>query len=328
MVNGGRWAFALWGCAVRIQNRRFSFRFGAARWLVIWWAVVSGSIHLPAQDSQECGDGAKGMKGGIVASPPDGALALSSAGVGSSEGRSSPESAARDEPRSGPVSPQVIEEIQGHLDALNAMRKEAGSPCYSPKYIYVVDPQAQRMHILFAKDYQMACTLPVGTGVRGVGFGSSQTPPGFYTMGGVRIAKDASADIQTGSNLAGISGVFAELHFPPDYPDVANRGRIPVNVVMHSYNPKASNMLRKRYEEGLIGKVPCTMGCPVFKPEDAPVVAPYFEQSAGEFDAASKPGAALRELIRTGKVVEHSRKQLGDVIFVINSTELQAAKTQ
>lgn len=288
------------------------------RCLVICESLFCWSFHLQAQEPSASVDLPSQAIGDVSLQPP-------STGTAPQEGHPSPDSPAGSEPPLAPVDPGVVEEIQARIDSLNESLKQSGSPGYSPKYVYVVDPRAQRMHILFAKDYQLACTLPVGTGSRGVGFESSQTPPGFYTMGGVRIAKDASSGIQTGSHLAGISGVFAELHFPPDHPDVATRGRIPINVVMHSYNPKASNMLRKRFESGLIGKVPCTMGCPVFNPQDAPIVAPYLEQSAGEFDPASKPGPALRELLRSGQVVEHSRKQLGDVIFVIDPRKLETA---
>ena len=288
------------------------------RWAVIFWSLFCWAFPLHAQNPRGCNTETKDIDEVSVDPPPGERPAVPPVDGVPQTGNSFPESAMEEEAQIAPVSSQVIEEIRSHIDALNEVLKESGSPCYSPKYIYVVDPKTQRMHILFAKSYGLACTLPAGTGSRGVGFGSSQTPPGFYTMGGVRIAKDASSDIQTGSNLAGISGVFAELHYPPDHPKVAERGKIPINVVMHSYNPKASNMLRNRFEKGLIGKVPCTMGCPVFNPQDAPVVAPYFEQSAGEFDPASKPGPALRELLRTGKVVEYTHKRIGDVIFVIN----------
>lgn len=296
----------------------------SVRWSAICGSLVCWSFWLHAEDLHERGNVTQVVKEVVgEPSPAEKPMVLSTGAAGDPQ-----KSLMESESQTPPISPQVIEEIRGHIDALNQALQESGAPGYCPKYIYVIAPEAQRMHILLAENFQMACTLPVATGIRGVGFGRSQTPPGFYTMGGVRIARNASADIQTGSNLAGISGVFAELHYPPDHPSVADRGRIPINVVMHSYNPKASDMLRKRYEGKLVGKVPCTMGCPVFSPEDAPVVAPYLEQSAGEFDPASKPGPALRELLRTGQVVEYARKQLGDVIYVINPTKPGIAHVQ
>jgi hypothetical protein len=215
------------------------------------------------------------------------------------------------------VSLAVVDEIRVHIDAV----RKSGERHYIPELIYVVDPSAQRMHILNGKTYQLEKTLLTGTGSNGVGFKGGQTPPGFYTMGGVRIAKNASASIQTGDTRSGVSGVYAELLYPPTHEDPAKRGKVPINVVIHSFNPAVSEMLRRRHEDGLIGKVPCTTGCPVLRPQDTAILAPYLIRSAGRFDPGTKPGDSLRALIRSKQVTEHSRRGLGDPIFIINPTK-------
>lgn len=213
-----------------------------------------------------------------------------------------------------PVTVNTIQEIQREIQAVQS----AGHPRYQPQFIYVVDPSAQRLHVLSGQTFEIKLTLPAGTGAKGVGFADGQTPPGFFTMGGVRIAKDASASIQTGDSRPGVSGIYAELLYPPHFPDRTKRGKVPINVVIHSFNPKVSESLRRRYEDGLIGKEPCTTGCPVVHPNDAIKLAPYLKESAGSFDPATRAGAKLSELIRKKLVLEYSHRfRLGDAIYII-----------
>jgi hypothetical protein len=84
-------------------------------------------------------------------------------------------------------------------------------------------------------------------------------------------------------------------------------------------------MLRQRHEKGLIGKEPCTTGCPVVRPQDSIRLVPFLKESYGAFDPATKPNPALRTLIRQGKVAEFSRakllgasRKLGDPIYILN----------
>lgn len=226
-----------------------------------------------------------------------------------------------------PVTLTAIQEIQAQIDAV----RNAGHPRYQPRHVYVVDPATQRLHILAPGSFQVELTLLAGTGSNGVGFGDGQTPPGFYTMGGVRIARNASSDIQTGDSRPGVSGVYAELLYPPTHPEKAKRGRVPINVVIHSFNPKVSATLRRRHEDGLIGKQPCTTGCPVVRPQDAIQLVPFLKESAGSFDPATKAGPALRELIRKGAVTEYPKlrlgDRLGDPIYILNPAKAAPAAT-
>lgn len=198
-------------------------------------------------------------------------------------------------------------------------QKSAGFPDYDPTYAYVVDPSKQEMTVIYLRSRAPVLKIPVGTGKRGLGFGGAQTPIGFFTMGGVRIAKDASAYIQTGDSRTGVSGIYAEMLYPPSHPTQRLQGRVPNNVIIHGFNPSVSQMLRDRHRKNLIGNVPCTTGCPVPKIEDLPKLVPFIKESAGEFDPASKPNSALRSLIRSRKVVEYSRKgELGDPILILD----------
>lgn len=213
-----------------------------------------------------------------------------------------------------PVTVNTIQEIQRQIQAV----QNAGHPRYQPQFVYVVDPSTQRLHVLSGDSFEVKLTLPAGTGAKGVGFADGQTPPGFYTMGGVRIAKDASASIQTGDSRPGVSGIYAELLYPPQFPDKAKRGKVPINVVIHSFNPKVSEALRRRYEDGLIGKEPCTTGCPVVHPNDASKLAPFLKESSGSFDPSTRAGTKLAELIRKKLVVEYSHRfRLGDPIYIV-----------
>jgi hypothetical protein len=137
-------------------------------------------------------------------------------------------------------------------------------------------------------------------------------------MGGVRIARNADTSIQTGDSKKGVSGVYAEMLFPPSYPDASRRGRVPNNVVIHSYNPEASAMLRERRANRLIGRVPCTTGCPVPEIDEVHKLVPYLRSSAGRFDPVTRPNAALRSLISQGKVEEYSANRLGAGIFIMD----------
>lgn len=204
------------------------------------------------------------------------------------------------------------------IEAAIAAQRQFGHPNYNPKWLYVVDPARQRMHIINRHTGQIAESLRCGTGKRGLGFGDAQTPPGFFTMGGVRIAKDGNTAIQTGDSKKGVSGIYAELLYPPSHPDPALRGFVPEGVVIHSYNPAASQMLSQRRSQRLIGRVPCTTGCPVPDIEDAPKLIPYLKQSAGQFDPTAKPNANLRALINSGQVQEFESRQLGAAIYILN----------
>ena len=223
--------------------------------------------------------------------------------------------AADSPPKVEPVSINVIQALRQKIDALKQANQH-----YQPKYIYVVDPSTQRLHLLSAESYTLIKTYLVGTGSKGLGFGDGQTPPGFYTMGGVRVA--SGPFVQTGDSRPGVSGVYAELLYPPGHP---KEGSVPNNVVIHSFNPAVSAELRRRYDQKLIGKQPCTTGCPVLRPEDVGELAPKFIESAGSFDPATKPGSALSKLIRDGKVRQYPpkkflgllSKKLGDPIYII-----------
>lgn len=196
-------------------------------------------------------------------------------------------------------------------------QRQAGHPSYKPTWLYVVDPSTQRMHIINLKTGRIHETLRCGTGKRGLGFNDAQTPPGFFTMGGVRIAKNADTSIQTGDSKKGVSGIYAEILYPPTHPDPELRGFVPNGVVIHSYNPASSEMLRQRRAQRLIGRVPCTTGCPVPDIDDAHKLAPYLKQSAGKFDPTAKPNANLRRLIASGQVTEYEKDQLGAAIYII-----------
>ena len=204
------------------------------------------------------------------------------------------------------------------IESSIAAQRAAGHPQYDPEWLFVVDPSTQRMHVISVKTRKVHETVRCGTGKRGLGFGSAQTPTGFFTMGGVRIAKNADPAIQTGDSKKGVSGIYAEILYPPSHPDPALRGYVPNNVVIHSYNPEASTMLRQRREQRLIGRVPCTTGCPVPEIDEAHKLVPYLIQSAGRFDPTANPNANLRQLIASGQVTEHERNQLGAPIYIRN----------
>jgi hypothetical protein len=68
----------------------------------------------------------------------------------------------------------------------------------------------------------------------------------------------------------------------------------------------------------MIGRVPCTTGCPVPDTDEAHKLIPYLRQSAGKFDPTAKPNANLRALISTGQVKQYQRNQLGDPIYILN----------
>ncbi|MDP0491978.1 MAG: hypothetical protein Q7Q71_13090 [Verrucomicrobiota bacterium JB023] len=203
------------------------------------------------------------------------------------------------------------------IETAIAAQRMAGHPNYNPEWLYVVNPATQRMHVISLRTGAIRETLRCGTGKRGLGLGDAQTPTGFFTMGGVRIAKDANTSIQTGDSKKGVSGIYAELLFPPSHPDPAKRGMVPNGVVIHSYNPAASEMLRQRRAQRLIGRVPCTTGCPVPDIDEAHKLVPYLKQSAGKFDPTANPNANLRALISQGKVREYERNQLGAAIYIL-----------
>lgn len=140
-------------------------------------------------------------------------------------------------------------------------QRRAGHPRYHPERVSVVDPSQQQLHVINRKTRSVELTLPAGTGKRGLGFGGAQTPIGFFTMGGVRIARNASAYIQTGDSRQGVSGIYAEILYPPSHPDPRLRGQVPNNVIIHGFNPRVSSMLRDRHEKNMIGRIPCTTGC-------------------------------------------------------------------
>ncbi len=197
-------------------------------------------------------------------------------------------------------------------------QRAAGHPSYKPTWVYVVDPRTQRMHVISLKTGKLQKTLRCGTGKRGLGTAHAQTPPGFFTMGGVRIAKNGNANIQTGDSKKGVSGIYAEILYPPTHPDPKLRGYVPNGVVIHSYNPNASEMLRQRRAQRMIGRVPCTTGCPVPDIDEAHLLIPYLKQSAGAFDPTANPNANLKALIKSGQVTQYQRKQLGDPIYILN----------
>lgn len=198
-------------------------------------------------------------------------------------------------------------------------QRRAGHPGYNPERVYLIDPSRQQMHVINRKTGSVEVSLPTGTGKRGLGFAGAQTPVGFFTMGGVRIAKDASAYIQTGDSRQGVSGIYAEILYPPSHPDPRLRGRVPNNVIIHGFNPRVSSMLRERHEKKLIGRIPCTTGCPVLAIKDLPILAPYLKKSAGAFDPSSRPNSNLRRLIARRQVVQYSNKiRLGDPILILD----------
>ena len=160
------------------------------------------------------------------------------------------------------------------IESAIAAQRQAGHPNYDPTWLFVVDPASQRMHIINRRTGQVKETFRCGTGKGGLGIEDTQTPPGFFTMGGVRIAKNGNTALQTGDSKKGVSGIYAEMLYPPSHPDPKLRGMVPNGVVIHSYNPAASEMLRQRRAQRLIGRVPCTTGCPVPDIEDAPKLIP------------------------------------------------------
>ncbi|BCX49646.1 hypothetical protein HAHE_35540 [Haloferula helveola] len=214
----------------------------------------------------------------------------------------------------GPTNRQLIEA------GIQAQR-EAGHPGYDPAHVFIVDPASQRMHVLDRKTGAVAVSVRCGTGRNGLGFGDSQTPPGFFTMGGVRIARNADTSIQTGDSKKGVSGVYAEMLYPPSHPDPKLRGRVPNGVVIHSYNPEASAMLRERREKRLIGRRPCTTGCPVPSIDEVHKLVPYLRAGAGSFDPDARPNGDLRNLIARGAVKEYSTPRLGTPIFILSRPE-------
>ncbi len=209
----------------------------------------------------------------------------------------------------------VLQQIEAGIQAQRA----AGHHTYNPVYVFVVDPKKQRMHVLDRRKGDVVTTVRCGTGKNGLGFGDAQTPTGFFTMGGVRIAKNADTSIQTGDTKKGVSGIYAEILYPPSFPDPKLHGRVPNGVVIHSYNPQASSMLRERRSKRLIGRVPCTTGCPVPALEDVKKLVPYLKPSAGRFDSDARPNAALRSLIKQGKVKQHASNRLGAGIFIMGA---------
>lgn len=198
-------------------------------------------------------------------------------------------------------------------------QRRAGHPGYNPERVYIIDPSRQQLLVINRKTGTVEISLPAGTGKRGLGFAGAQTPVGFFTMGGVRIAKNASAYIQTGDSRQGVSGIYAEILYPPSHPDPRLRGRVPNNVIIHGFNPRVSSMLRERHEKQLIGRIPCTTGCPVFAMKDLPTLAPYLKKSAGAFDPSSRPNSNLRRLIARGQVSQYSNQiRLGDPILILD----------
>jgi len=204
------------------------------------------------------------------------------------------------------------------VDSFITKQRKAGHPNYNPEWLYVVDPAKQRMRVISLKTHKTHEILRCGTGKRGLGTKHAQTPPGFFTMGGVRIAKDANTAIQTGDSKKGVAGIYAEIHFPPTYPDPKLRGYVPNGVVIHSYNPEASKMLKQRRTQRMIGRVPCTFGCPVPDIDEAHKLVPYLKRSYGKFDPTANPNANLRNLISQGQVKVYQRNQLGDPILILN----------
>lgn len=205
-----------------------------------------------------------------------------------------------------------------NIEGAIAAQRQVGFPDYDPKWLYVIDPATQRMHVINRRTKEVKETLRCGTGKRGLGFGDSQTPVGFFTMGGVRIAKNADTSIQTGDSKKGVSGIYAEILYPPNSPDPQLRGLVPNGVVIHSYNPEASEMLRQRRAQRLIGRVPCTTGCPVPDIDEAYKLVPYLKQSAGKFDPTANPNENLRGHLAGGRVKEYASNQLGAAIYIRN----------
>ena len=206
----------------------------------------------------------------------------------------------------------------GAIQSFIAKQRQAGHPNYKPTWLYVVDPANQQMHVISLKTRKIQKTLRCGTGKRGLGWGHAQTPPGLFTMGGVRIAKGASSDIQTGDTKKGVAGIYAEILFPPTHANPKKRGYVHNGVVIHSYNPDASTMLRQRRDQRLIGRTPCTFGCSVPDIDEAPKLIPYLKKSAGKFDPTANPNANLRSLISRGMVKQYQTNQLGDPIYILN----------
>lgn len=209
---------------------------------------------------------------------------------------------------------RTLQQIEAGVHA----QRMAGHSEYDPPFVFVVDPAKQRMHVLSRKQRDIAITVRCGTGTNGLGFEDGQTPTGFFTMGGVRIATNADTSIQTGDTKKGVSGIYAEILFPPSFPDARVRGRVPNGVVIHSYNPETSAMLRERRSKRLIGRVPCTTGCPVPDVDEAEKLVPYLKASAGAFDPDTRPNAALRRLIDQGKVKQYAANRLGAAIFIMD----------
>ncbi|MEM0970641.1 MAG: L,D-transpeptidase [Verrucomicrobiota bacterium] len=213
----------------------------------------------------------------------------------------------------------LSQEVLDELEAAIVDQRKAGHPTYNPELAYLVDPSTQRMHLLSRREARVLLTLPVGTGKAGLGFDSSQTPTGFFTMGGVRIADQASSYIQVGDTKTGVAGIYAEMLYPPSHEEEDLRGRVPNNVIIHGFNPTVSQMLKDRHRKGMIGRVPCTTGCPVLAVGDTAKLAPYLPTSAGVFDAGARPNANLRSLIAKGKVVEYAKEEgLGDAILILD----------
>jgi len=217
--------------------------------------------------------------------------------------------------------PSTTEALKKKWPAIQASikaQRQSGHPNYNPTWLYLVDPAKQRLLVVSAKTGQVHETLRCGTGRRGLGIAHAQTPPGFFTMGGVRIAKNGDYRIQTGDSKKGVSGIYAEILYPPNHPDPKLRGYVPNGVVIHSYNPNTGNMLYQRRAQRKIGRIPCTTGCPVPDIDEFHKLIPYLKQSAGKFDPTAKPNANLQTLIRTGQVKVYQRNKLGDPIYILN----------
>ena len=106
----------------------------------------------------------------------------------------------------GSTSPGLASEWSAIESSIDAQRN-AGHRSYDPEWLFLVDPSTQRMHVISVKTRRVHETVRCGTGKRGLGFSSAQTPTGFFTMGGVRIAKNAaeSANQAKGEFLANMS---------------------------------------------------------------------------------------------------------------------------
>ena len=85
----------------------------------------------------------------------------------------------------------TLQQIEAGIHA----QQTAGHPRYNPAYVYVVDPKKQRMFVLARKSGTIAVNIPCGTGKNGLGLGDAQTPTGFFTMGGIRIAKNGDTSM-------------------------------------------------------------------------------------------------------------------------------------